>query len=86
MDNYEEAFGMVKEDIKNHQEEFRKCAMLEMLYKYQNGPKEISNIFPPEWYGNYNYSERIEILTAAINNDKKIVETQEYVKIKGKKI
>jgi len=79
MNDYNEIFNTIKEDIKNNQDDFNKYAMLEMIYKMQHQDKNI-NLFPNNWYSGYSYDDRTKILTEAINKGLVIDETSKKIR------
>jgi len=61
--------------------------MLEVAYIEDNGLKvtdeKRDSIFPNDWDIDKNNEEKINILTAAIEKQEQIIETDEYQKYKG---
>ncbi len=71
MDYSDKIFNDMKNSIINNQETFKKYAMLEAIYKDIH-QQQGDNLFPNNWYQNYDYEERAKVLENAIRLNKTI--------------
>lgn len=47
--------------------------------KYKKNFENVENLYPSEWYNNYNYKLKIKILSEAIKNNQLIINTKTYL-------
>lgn len=59
-------------------EDFKLCILAEVNYKKKHPDKTDEELFPMEWYTNYNYKLKADILLTAIMENKLIVEIPEF--------
>ena len=64
-------------------EEQMDCILMDLLYLENNDRKPGENnkdLYPVDWFDNPDYEKQFEILTEAVMEDKKIIETTKTIK------